>query len=540
MKKRFLGSAGILALLMLVSGGIISCATDRRAAAPMVLGRADVVVVGAGSAGLMAAIAAREGGASVILIERRHVTGGAAAISGDNRGAPGSALQRQYHPELNDTAETWMELKRLRTSMSLSRPSNPALPDWEAVRWLIDQSVPLIDWLMDRGLDMQIHNFARDQQNRFHNARHVPGQPAGMGHQNFLHDLAVARGVTILLNTRGIAVQQDAGSRSRVTGVYTEGGGVIYANAVILATGGFAQDPGRFIRDWDNAAPFTYILPAPAPAGTWAGDGIAMAIMSGGVLWDDQWVNTLNLNPIVPISRNTTGEGAISTSAGIHTIAGVGSFDFVSGMYLMSNGERPGNENNHYSLTSDYLFYARQQGYRLFAIIDSSVHTYPNGATSYFAPTATQLATNGVYQGATLQALAEAAGIPANRLNHWVSIFNNFADGGDDPLMHPSDPHQITPTLTQPIRPRGLRTGPFFAIELVPNLMGTFGGVITEKETGRVLTSTGQFIPGLYAAGEVSNRQFWDRIYNTGTALLQSSVSGKLSGMHAAEFVSQR
>jgi len=86
---------------------------------------------------------------------------------------------------------------------------------------------------------------------------------------------------------------------------------------------------------------------------------------------------------------------------------------------------------------------------------------------------------------------------------------------------------------------RQILTGPFYAVEIIPTIMGTFGGVMTEFRHSRVLYQGQEdvFIPGLYAVGENSNRAFYWHSYISGSASLQAVMTGRAAGAHAALFV---
>ena len=106
---------------------------------------ADVVVVGAGGAGLPAAIAARDAGASVLVIDSNQDVGGHAIVSGGSVAlGGGTALQRRYG--IDDSPD--------RIYSDITDPHNPQYrrSDRDLARVFADESVPTFDWLLENGV----------------------------------------------------------------------------------------------------------------------------------------------------------------------------------------------------------------------------------------------------------------------------------------------------------------------------------------------------------------------------------------------------
>lgn len=71
--------------------------------------------------------------------------------------------------------------------------------------------------------------------------------------------------------------------------------------------------------------------------------------------------------------------------------------------------------------------------------------------------------------------------------------------------------------------------GPYYAVCYYPGMTGTFGGVVTDFE-GRVLNADGEAIEGLYAVGEMSNREYFNQTYMGAASVSFSSTMGRLVG----------
>ena len=81
---------------------------------------------------------------------------------------------------------------------------------------------------------------------------------------------------------------------------------------------------------------------------------------------------------------------------------------------------------------------------------------------------------------------------------------------------------------------KALNVAPFYAVKVYPTTFGSAGGVTT-TEDGRVTTQDGTVIPGLYAAGEMSNRYFYNENYILAASLGLYSTMGRRAGEAAAQ-----
>lgn len=108
----------------------------------------------------------------------------------------------------------------------------------------------------------------------------------------------------------------------------------------------------------------------------------------------------------------------------------------------------------------------------------------------------------------TLEELAEKIGVPAESLVATVERFNGFARSGVDEDFHRGesayDKYYSDPTVEPNCSLAPIEKGPFYAVTIVPGDLGTKGGLLTD-EHARVLREDGSPIPGLYAAGNVSS-----------------------------------
>lgn len=112
---------------------------------------------------------------------------------------------------------------------------------------------------------------------------------------------------------------------------------------------------------------------------------------------------------------------------------------------------------------------------------------------------------NFLRSGETLEALATACGIDAAQLRKTVDRWNGFVHQGRDEDFHRGDSayDRWVGDSLQPAPTNTLGTieqGPYYAVQLYPGDVGTFGGLLTDAQA-RVLRTDGSVIPGLYATG---------------------------------------
>ena len=149
-------------------------------------------------------------------------------------------------------------------------------------------------------------------------------------------------------------------------------------------------------------------------------------------------------------------------------------------------------------------------------VIDSSDEKKADIAAKYFNYDVA------VY-GEDFAKLGRRMGVPAEVFEKTMKEYNENAEDGDDPVFGKDEDY---------LRP--LVKAPFFAIRVEPGLGGTIGGVKTTSDF-EVLDKTGKVIPGLYAGGEMANRPYYARNYESGTGLGLAYGSGRVAGAAAAE-----
>ena len=588
MKKRWL--KGLLAVLLISGVGLMGCKNDPEPGSkprPQFGTDYDVIVVGGGMSGAAATYAAAKGGAKVLLLEKRRVLGGASG--GGSMGATNSIIQQTASPPIVDTDQSWIEKwKKRDDQLGYINPAEIRYADMAALKWLVGNSAGSIKYLIDAGgvISSRPWAMSQDLEERYHNLNVNGRNVAGAGIARFFAEKAEEFSAEVYLNTRVLRLLQEGGPGSRITGVELDDGTVINAKAVILAAGGFRSDINAWI---DSPEPIRYSVQNGADGTNtgWEGEGILMAEAAGGELWDDPWVIGIGTQFAATIERGDEGLWVDAKTG--NRVGFEGAMTSVRtgwAMIAQRNGSKL------YAIVASN-FFEEQPNPNAPLIPEGWVRADNTGVTAdglsartlaaVSAPGAELIYPAGpIFKANTIAELAAAAGINASGLQKAIDTYHNIADAinarnasyppitpsnvlanrnaaydagyaGLDPLD--ADELSNTNRNTNPLGPgmgflgsnntrktyMKITTPPFYAVEVLPDVMGTFGGIKTEYETARVRVAGNldTFIPGLYAVGENANRSLYGRVYLSGSSSIYCITSGRIAGEHAANFVKQ-
>ncbi len=438
----------------------------------------DVVVVGGGGSGLSAAIAAREKGANVILLEKMLMLGGNTNYATAGINAANTDLQKKLGIE--DSAELFYN----DTMKGGKNKNNP-----ELVKKLTTDSSNIINWLTERGADLSEVVFTGGQSaKRTH--RPAGGQAVGPVIVDALAETAEKDGIDVRTESEVVKIIKTG---DKVTGVEVKHKGETYkinAKAVVMATGGFGAN-AAMVAEYNPALKGFGSTNSPAITG----EGIKMVNSVGGALVD---MNEIQTHPTV-VHNNTTmiteavrGEGAILVNReGKRFINELETRDVVSKAEL------------------------EQTGKSAFLIFDQSIRENLGAINGYVKR---KLAV----EEFTLEELAQKVGIDGKTLVKTMETYNGYVKAGTDK------------DFGKTVLPRELVKAPFYAIEVSPAVHHTMGGVRINTKA-QVLTADGKVIPGLYAAGEITGGVHGaNRI--GGNAVTDITVYGKTAGENAADF----
>lgn len=439
----------------------------------------DVVVVGGGGAGLSAAIAAKEKGVNVILLEKMLMLGGNTNYATAGINAANTDIQKKLGIE--DSAELFYN----DTMKGGKNVNNP-----ELVKKLTEDSANIINWLTERGADLSEVVFTGGQSaKRTH--RPAGGEAVGPVIVDALAETAEKDGIDVRTESEVTKLLKDG---DKITGVEVKHKGETYqinAKAVVMATGGFGAN-AEMVAEYSPALKGFGSTNSPAITG----DGIKMVKAVGGDLVDMTQIQT---HPTV-VHKNT----AMITEA----VRGEGA------ILVNREGKRFINELE----TRDVVSKAEleQTGKSAFLVFDQEIREKLGAINGY-------VRRGFAIEGATLEELGEKVGIDGKTLTVTMNTYNGYVKAGEDK------------DFGKTALPRELVKAPFYAIEVSPAVHHTMGGVRINTEA-EVLTADGKAIPGLYAAGEITGGVHGaNRI--GGNAVTDITVYGKTAGENAADFV---
>lgn len=438
----------------------------------------DVLVVGAGGAGLAAAIEASDAGKDVIVIEKMPMAGGNTLRATGGLNAAGTSSQEAL--DIEDDASIHYE-----DTMTGGHELN----DPELLEILTSQAAPAVEWLIELGADLSdVGRLGGSSNNRTH--RPTGGAPVGGHLVQVLQEASQERGVEILLNTTAVEllIEDDA-----VNGVLVEAENgetySIFADAVILATGGFGAN-ATMIADLDEGLEGFGTTNHPGATG----EGITMAQEIGAALVDMVEIQT---HPtVVPeigymITEAVRGNGAILINrSGERFVDEMGTRDVVSAATLEQEGQ------------TGFLFF------------DEDVRESLSAIEGY-------IERDLVIEAESLEELAEKMEMDIDVLQATVDSYNEAVASGSDEAFGRSD------------MPTGLESPSFYLIEVGPAVHHTMGGLHISANA-EVLNEDGEAIPGLFAAGEITGGIHGGNRLG-GNALTDLIVFGRIAGQSAAQ-----
>lgn len=454
--------------------------------------QADVVVVGGSASGLAAAAAALESGARVIVLEKAPHTGGSAALSAGIVTAASTDIQKASGLPADSAglAKLWLEDQKRSVK---GAPAN--LPDAAQVEALVKQSAETVDWLTKKvGMQFSANAAAADGIGAY---QLLPissdaSRPAGAEEVEKLEQYVKKLGGIIRTATPAWKIlTTDDGRVSGVAAADGKNRFTFHAKSVVLASGGFAADLMKVTSRQPRWA--VYVERAGA-AKTSTGDGLTMGLQVGAKEVSDSWLMGTQFAPAYPEM----------------TAAMLGERGFAGATLVNEKGLRFVKEDLP-NITSEM-----SQQLDVWLITDSKDPEKAKTLRNY-------LGFDTVVHGNTPEELGRRMGARADNVKQTIEKLNADAAAGKDTAFG-RDPINFT-SLTQ---------APYFAVKVRPVISGTIGGFVVTPDF-QVLDNALKPIQGLWAAGELANRAFYNRVYEPGTSLLIAYASGRAAGTSAAK-----
>ncbi|MBP2058772.1 fumarate reductase flavoprotein subunit [Lactobacillus colini] len=468
----------------------------------------DVVIVGAGGAGLTAAARSLQHNKKVIVLEKYPQIGGNTSRAGGPMNAAEPEWQRgfkaltgeketlekiaqtpidQIDPEyqedfkklqkqINDYVASGADylfdstlLHEIQTYLGGKRTDldgNEIHGKYELVTTLVNNVLDSVKWLTDLGVE-----FDRSQVTMPVGALwrrgHKPVEPMGFAFIHVLGDWVREHGGRILTETRAQHLIIKNGKVVGVEAKRVDGSKVtIHAKATILTAGGFGANMKmvqKYNNYWDKINDDMPTTNSPAITG----DGIDLGLEAGAALTGMGFIQ------MMPVSDPVTGE----IFTGLQT---------PPENFIMVNqeGKRFVNE---FAERDTLAKAAIANGGLFYLIADNKIKDTAYNTTQESIDAQVEAGT--LYRDDTLEGLAKQIGMDPDTLVATINKYNSYVDADDDPEFHKSAFNLKC------------QVAPFYATPRKPAIHHTMGGLTIDKQA-HVLDKAGEIIPGLYSAGE--------------------------------------
>ena len=489
---------------------------------------ADVVVVGAGGAGMTAAITAAGEGKSVVILESQSMVGGNSvrATGGMNAGKTVYQDENEFgesagvEKTLKTAAEKYADnetitaLAKTVSEQWAAYQANPTgyfdsvelmeldtmiggkgINDPELVETLCENSADAIDWLDEHGITLHnVSSFGGASVKRIHRPVNAEGKTVSVGSYMIplLEENCEKAGVKMMLDTTATEILTDANGAA--VGVKATGASgetvTVNAKAVVLTTGGFGANLDMVVKYKPELKGFMTTNAAGIQ-----GQGIEMAQAIGAATVDMDQIQihpTVEANTAALITEGLRGDGAVLINAeGKRFIDEVGTRDVVSAAEIAQTGS--------------YSWLVVDQ-----AMVDASSVIQGYIKKGY------------TVTGETYEELGKAMGVDAAAFAETMEKWNGYVEAKNDPDFGRT-------SFANP-----LNTAPYYAVKVTAGVHHTMGGLKINANT-EVLNEKGEVIPGLFAAGEVTGGVHGANRLG-GNAVADFTVFGRIAGAAASDY----
>lgn len=489
---------------------------------------ADVVVVGAGGAGMTAAITAAAEGKSVVVLESQSMVGGNSVRATGGMNAAKTVYQDEnefgesagIEKTLKTAAEKYADnetitaLAKTVSEQWAAYQANPTgyfdsvelmeldtmiggkgINDPELVETLCANSADAIDWLDEHGITLHnVSSFGGASVKRIHRPVNAEGKTVSVGSYMIplLQENCEKAGVKMMLDTTATEILTDASGAA--VGVKATGASgetvTVNAKAVVLATGGFGANLDMVVKYKPELKGF---MTTNAPGIQGQGIEMAQAIGAATVDMDQIQIHpTVEANTAALITEGLRGDGAILINEeGKRFIDEVGTRDVVSAAEIAQTGS--------YS----------------WLVVDQAMADASSVIQGYIKKGYT-------VTGATYEELGKAMGVDAAAFAETMEKWNGYVEAKNDPDFGRT-------SFANP-----LNTAPYYAVKVTAGVHHTMGGLKINANT-EVLNEKGEVIPGLFAAGEVTGGVHGANRLG-GNAVADFTVFGRIAGAAASDY----
>jgi fumarate reductase flavoprotein subunit len=444
-----------------------------------------ILIIGGGACGLVAALAARDAGAEVLVLERDATPAGSTALSSGFIPAAHTRFQRARG--IDDSPEL--------LAADIQR-KNHGEADARLVHAVCRASGPTLEWLADRhGLEFVLLEGFLYPGHTALRMHAVPGK-TGAALMGGLQQASAAAGVDVLPSARVTTLHADAAHRVRGVEFERPDGTVdsVGCSALVLACSGFGGNPAMVKAHIPEIASALYF----GHVGN-QGDAIRWGAALGAAVKD---------------LTAYQGHGSVATP---HGILITWALMTEGGIQVNAAGQRFSNEHQGYS--EQCLPVLEQAGGVAWSVYDERLHRLGLEFEDYRQAHAL----GAIRRGESVVALAAACGLPAADLERTLGEVERCVSGAT------RDPFGRDFTTKPKLAP------PYYAAKVTGALFHTQGGLVIDARA-RVLDPGGAPLPNLFAGGGaacgLSGAHVWG--YLSGNGLLSAVTLGRLAGQSAA------
>lgn len=446
----------------------------------------DIVIIGAGGAGMAAGITAAQEGKSVIIVEKAPMVGGNTSRATGGMNAAGSHYQEEAGIE--DSVELFVE-DTIKGGHGLNNP--------DLVQVMAENSADAIVWLDSIGAELSnVGKAGGASVNRAHRPVDENGKILSVGTYlvTKLEEACIDNGVEILLETQATEIVMEDGVAVGIIANSPTVNYTINAGAVIVASGGFG---GNLEMVAELKPELEGYVSTNAP--TLTGDGIKMAEAVGAATVD---MEQIQIHPTVVqangalITESLRGDGAILLNAeGKRFIDETQTRDVVSA--------------NVIAQTDSYAWLIVNQ-----AMFDDSTVVQKYVDQEY------------LIAAEDVAALAELIGADEAVIQESLDAWNTAIETQNDAECGREGLDTIAYNVSE---------GSYYAVKIAPGIHHTMGGIMINTNA-EVIDTEGNVIPGLYAAGEVTGGVHGGNRLGA-NAVTDIIVYGRIAAQQAAQYI---
>jgi len=469
---------------------------------------ADLLIIGAGTAGLPAAIHGADLGAKIVLLEKNEAIGGTLHVSGGQMSAANTKLQ--IAKGFDDSPS-----RHYRDVLRIGRFLNSS----DLVKLDVENAGPMIDWLQDIGVEFTLESPFLFYGHEVYSVARTH-QPVASGRtllEAFRRELdkRIARGdVAVHFGIQAKKLIKD--KEGRVSGITAEDKSgrlrEFRSRAVILATGGYGAS-SDLINKYNPQ--YRTAVWGGMPHAT--GDGIVMA--------QELAAKLTHMDYLIP-SPGAVEDPRNPGSALRGVRLQLSPQGFAGAVWVNKAADRFVNEDG-YGQDEKERALAKQPGMTFFVVFDEKARNANSPILAGWTKERfEQEADRGeiIKKADSIEALAGKIGVSAARLRETVSRYNGFVEAGTD-LEFGRDKMKYP-----------LAQSPFYAIRTIGTFLLTMGGIKVNSDLA-VEDEKGRVIPGLYAAGEVlGNGQLAGAGMVGGMSVTPAITFGRIAARNALQY----